>query len=182
MRTGAGSIFTSQYPSRHGVWKNAIPLAPGTTTLASTLRQSGYSTNYIGKWHLGESDSRGPVKPDYRGGFLDLWQASNELELTSHPYEGDLYDNQGEPLHFSNVYRTDFMTDLAQKFLRSAKSPFLLTLSYLEVHHQNDIDAFVPPKEFVGRYKDFWRRRSPSPPGFVAQSACRLLRVRREDG
>jgi arylsulfatase A-like enzyme len=150
------SIFTSQYPSRHGVWKNAIPLAPGSTTLASTLRQAGYSTNYIGKWHLGESDSRGPVKPDYRGGFLDLWQASNTLELTSHPYEGDLYDNQGEPIHFSNTYRTDFMTDLAQKFLHSVKSPFLLTLSYLEVHHQNDIDAFVPPKEYVGRYKDFW--------------------------
>src|SRR5579863_1402186 len=113
------STFTSQYPSHHGVWKNAIPLAPGSTTLATTLRQSGYTANYIGKWHLGESDSRGPVKPDYRGGFLDLWQASNELEWTSHPYEGDLYDNQGEPIHFSNTYRTDFMTDLAQKFLHS---------------------------------------------------------------
>ena len=46
------------------------------------------------------------------------------------------------------------MTDRAQVFLRSpaAKSPFLLTLSYLEVHHQNDKDTFDPPKEFAGRY------------------------------
>jgi len=89
-----------------------------------------------------------------RGGFLDLWQGSNALELTSHPYEGDLYDNNGEPIHFSGIYRTDFMTQLAAKFISSssAKSPFFLTLSYLEVHHQNDIDKFVPPKEYAGRY------------------------------
>ncbi len=150
------SIFTSQYPSRHGVWKNAVPLASDAVTIASTLRQSGYTANHIGKWHLGNNASLGPVAPDQRGGYLDLWQSSNVLESTSHPYEGDLFDGDGKPMHFSNIYRTDFMTDLAQKFLRSAKSPFLLTLSYLEVHHQNDIDAFVPPKEFVGRYKDFW--------------------------
>ena len=152
------SILTGQYPSRHGVWKNAIPLAPGSTTLASALRQAGYSANHIGKWHLGEGgdDKHGPVPPEYRGGFLDLWQSSNVLESTSHPYEGDLYDNDGKPMHFSGIYRTDFMTDLAQKFLRSAKSPFFLTVSYLEVHHQNDIDAYVPPKEYAGRYPNPW--------------------------
>jgi arylsulfatase A-like enzyme len=150
------SILTGQYPSRHGVWKNAIPLVSDAVTIASTLRQSGYTANHIGKWHLGDNASLGPVAPNQRGGYLDLWQSSNVLESTSHPYEGDLFDGDGKPMHFSNIYRTDFMTDLAQKFLRSAKSPFLLTLSYLEVHHQNDIDAFVPPKEYAGRYKDFW--------------------------
>jgi len=156
-----GSIFTGQYPSRHGVWRNSIGLNPGATTLASTLRPAGYSANYIGKWHLagnsgntGQGVPNGPVAPQYRGGFLDFWRGANALELTSHAYEGDLYDNDGQPVHFSGVYRTDFMTGLAQRFLRSAKPPFLLCLSYLEVHHQNDIDAFVPPKEFAGRYKN----------------------------
>lgn len=146
------SIFTGQYPARHGVWKNAIPLKEDATTLASTLRASGYSANYIGKWHLGPASDQGPVAPANRGGFLDLWQAANTLEHTSHAYEGDLYDNAGKPLHFSGVYRTDFMTGLAQQFLRSAKSPFLLTLSYLEVHHQNDKDTFDPPTEYAKRY------------------------------
>jgi arylsulfatase A-like enzyme len=156
-----GSMFTGQYPSRHGVWRNGIGLNPGATTLASTLRTAGYSANYIGKWHLaanagntGQAVPNGPVAPEYRGGFLDLWQAANALELTSHAYEGDLYDNDGKPIHFSGEYRTDFMTGLAQRFLRSAKQPFLLCLSYLEVHHQNDIDAFVPPKELAGVYKN----------------------------
>jgi arylsulfatase A-like enzyme len=155
------SMFTGQYPSRHGVWRNGFGLTPGATTLASTLRAEGYSANYIGKWHLagnagntGQGVPNGPVAPEYRGGFLDLWQGANALEMTSHAYEGDLYDNDGKPIHFSGVYRTDFMTGLAQRFLRSAKQPFLLGLSYLEVHHQNDIDAFVPPKEFAGRYNN----------------------------
>lgn len=153
------SIFTGQYPSRHGVWRNAIPLPENAVTIAKTLRGAGYTANYIGKWHLApggpnQPDLLGPVAPRYRGGFLDLWEGSNVLELTSHPYEGDMYDGDGKPMHFSGVYRTDFMTDRAQKFLRSAKSPFFLTLSYLEVHHQNDVDAFVPPKEYSGRYKN----------------------------
>jgi arylsulfatase A-like enzyme len=154
------SIFTGQYPSKHGVWRNAIGLAENAVTLGSAMKQSGYSTNYIGKWHLAPTgatetaESRGPVKPQYRGGFQDLWEAANVLELTSHAYEGDLFDGDGKPLHFSNRYRADFMTDRAQLFLRSraAKSPFLLTLSYLEVHHQNDKDTFDPPKEYAGRY------------------------------
>lgn len=156
------SMFTSQYPSKHGVWKNGLGLATNATTIATALRGAGYTANYIGKWHLagndgqGDKEKLGPVSPAHRGGFDDLWQASNVLELTSHPYEGDLYDNRGEPIHYSGIYRTDFMTQLAQKFLRSAKKPFFLTLSYLEVHHQNDIDAFVPPKEYAGRYKDFF--------------------------
>jgi arylsulfatase A-like enzyme len=153
-----GSIFTGQYPSRHGVWRNAIKLPEDAHTLAKSLRAAGYSANYMGKWHLGANDpnipreQRGPVKPSDRGGFLDLWEASNELEWTSHAYEGNLYDNEGKPIHWSGQYRTDFMTARAQRFLRTVKQPFLLTLSYLEVHHQNDSDTFDPPKEYKGRY------------------------------
>lgn len=149
------SIFTGQYPVQHGVWKNGIPLRREATTLASTLRTAGYSANYIGKWHLAPQTKpadAGPVAAPDRGGFLDLWQGANALEHTSHAYEGALYDNDGQPLPFSNIYRADFMTGLAQQFLRSARSPFLLTVSYLEVHHQNDKDTFDPPTEYAKRY------------------------------
>ena len=124
-----------------------------------------------------------PCEPRSSRRIPDLWQAANALELTSHAYEGDLFDSDGKPIHFSGLYRTDFMTGRAQRFLRSAKSPFLLTLSYLEVHHQNDMDTFVPPKEFAGRYPNPFRSARPaSAARLVAQPACRLLRVRRQDG
>ncbi len=154
------SIFTGQYPCRHGVWRNGIALPENAVTLAKTLRQSGYSANYIGKWHLGtdhpgvvpRAQGAGPVKPSERGGFLDLWEGSNLLEFTSHAYEGNLYDNDGRPIHYSGQYRTDFMTERARRFLGAARQPFFLTLSYLEVHHQNDSDTFDPPREYKGRY------------------------------
>lgn len=148
------SIFTGQYPSKHGVWKNGLELPTDAVTIAKELRSAGYSANYIGKWHLAPSPVTGAVAPQNRGGFLNLWEASNVLEHTSHPYEGDMFDSDGKPLHFSGVYRTDFMTGRAQEFLKRTKSPFFLVLSYLEVHHQNDIDSYVPPKEYAGRYKN----------------------------
>lgn len=185
-----GTIFTGTYPAKHGVWRNAIGLREDAVTFPKIFKQAGYSTNFIGKWHLGPPSgeaarpaggaappqtpgantpygrgaapavnipplqTRGPVKPEHRGGFLDLWEGANELEWTSHAYEGDLYDAAGNAIHFENRYRADFMTDRAQLFLRSqaARSPFLLTLSYLEVHHQNDKDTYDPPKEYAGRY------------------------------
>lgn len=150
-----GTIFTGQYPSKHGVWRNGIGLPKNATTIAGILRQQGYSANYIGKWHLAPSQGttgRGAVAKEHRGGFDDLWEGANALEWTSHAYEGEVYDNDGKPIRFSGQYRTDFMTERAQLCMRSAKSPFLLTLSYLEVHHQNDTDTFDPPKEFAKRY------------------------------
>jgi arylsulfatase A-like enzyme len=112
----------------------------------------------MGKWHLGgppasgTGEVRGPVEPARRGGFTGLWEASNALELTSTAYEGDLFDNDSKPIHFSGVYRTDFTTGRAQQFLRSVRQPFLLVLSYLEVHHQNSTDTFDPPREYKNRY------------------------------
>src|SRR6185437_10983307 len=93
-----GSIFTGQYPARHGVWRNGLGLAEGANTLAGSLRNAGYSTNYIGKWHLSpasvqqhQQPEAGPVPRPQRGGFLDLWEGANALEHTSHAYDGDLW-------------------------------------------------------------------------------------------
>jgi arylsulfatase A-like enzyme len=138
------NLFTSQYQNRNGVWRNGFGLAPDAVTLATALRHAGYSTNYIGKWHLAPNSrtnpkSRGFVPPEHRGGFDDLWQASNELEATTHPYEGTIWNGDGTPMHFKDVYRVDYPTDLAVRFLKQRhEKPFLLVVSQLEPHFQND--------------------------------------------
>jgi arylsulfatase A-like enzyme len=158
-----GCMLTGQYPARHGVWKNALGLKPDAVTLPGVLRDRGYTANFIGKWHLSAqtpSDRMsGPVPPANRGGFLDFWEGANALELTSHPFEGDMYDGDGKPLHFEGEYRADFLTARAVRFLKEKRRkdrPFLLMVSYLEVHHQNDTDLFVPPKKYANKYSNPW--------------------------
>lgn len=78
----------------------------------------------------------GFVPAEYRGGFVDFWEAANALEHTSHPYEGAIYDADGKEIRFSGVYRTDFLTQRAIRFLREVgKDPFLLVIFYLEPHY-----------------------------------------------
>ncbi|MGH9446167.1 MAG: sulfatase-like hydrolase/transferase [Terriglobia bacterium] len=151
-------LFTGQYATQTGVWTLGPGLRPGATTLATILRGAGYTANYIGKWHLAPNSRQNPtshgyVPPEYRGGFDGLWQGSNELELTSHPYEGAIWDGDGKAMHFENIYRVDYLTNLAVKFLRqSHQKPFFLVVSQLEPHFQNDANAFIPPREYATRY------------------------------
>lgn len=154
-------FFTGQYEDKHGVWKNGPGLDPKAETLATALRGRGYSANYVGKWHLSAETqapaTHGPVAPEYRGGFLDFWEGANALELTSHAYDGTIWDGAGKPIPFSGVYRDDFLTSRGVQFLRSrAKPPFLLVMSYLNTHHQNDVDLYIPPKDLAGKYRDFF--------------------------
>lgn len=155
-------LFTGQYATTTGVWKLTGPrigLRPDAVTLATVLSSAGYSTNYIGKWHLMEINDRtrdlGFVPQEKRGGFNGLWQAANVLELTSHPYHGTMWDNDGTPMNFKGIYRVDYLTDLAVKFLRQAHDkPFFLVLSQLEPHQQNDLNGFAPPKGYAEKFNN----------------------------
>lgn len=157
-------LFTGQYATKSGVWRLTQPniaISPDAITLATQLRKVGYSANYIGKWHLAPKNNRtgqglGYVIPKYRGGFDDLWEASNVLELTSEPYEGTIWDGDGKPMHYKGIYRVNYLTDLAEKFLRQKHSkPFLLVLSQLEPHQQNGGDnGFIPPKGYARKFRN----------------------------
>lgn len=151
-------LMTGRYATETGVWHNARPIDPALPTLAGELRKAGYSANLIGKWHLApsteaEGGGRGYVKPDYRGGFLDMWEGANEFEWTTHPYEGTIFDADGKEITFKDEYRVDFVTDRAERFLRQKHDkPFLLYVSQLEPHFQNDVKRFVGPKGSAERF------------------------------
>jgi arylsulfatase A-like enzyme len=153
-------LLTGRYATETGVWQNGLGLRQDLPTIATELRKAGYTTNYIGKWHLApgseaEGGGHGAVKPDHRGGFEDFWEASNELEHTTHPYEGTIWDRDGYPITFKDQYRVDFLTDRAEKFLRQKHDkPFLLVISQLEPHQQNDLSRMVAPKGAADRFID----------------------------
>lgn len=151
-------LWTGQYATKTGVWRNKIGLQTDATTLATELNKVGYTTNYIGKWHLAPKSivkHGGPVPALYRGGFNDLWEASNAPELSSHPYHGTFWNRNGKPLNYKGVYRVDFLTELTEKFLRQEHNkPFLLVLSQLEPHQQNNLHGFAPPKGYDEKFRN----------------------------
>jgi len=71
------SLFTGQYLAQHGVVDNVImpehlELDPAIPTVGSILRDSGYRSSYIGKWHCSQAAS--PDMTQY--GFAD-WDGND---------------------------------------------------------------------------------------------------------
>jgi len=152
-------MMTGRYATETGMWKLPPPnqLRRDLPTLATVLRENGYTANFVGKWHLSPGGDRnaGFVPAEYRGGFLDFWEGSDVLEWTSHPYEGTIWDSQGNPIKFKDQYRVDFITDRAVRFLkRPQEKPFLLFISQLEPHFQNDEHRFVAPNGYADRFQN----------------------------
>ena len=148
-------LQTGQYATTHGVITNG-PTLPDSPLVAERFADAGYETGYVGKWHLGGSRVD-PVPDDERGGY-DFWRVADALEHTSHPYEGLLYDEDGERVEFDG-YRVDELTEMALKFVESASEsddPFFCTLSHLEPHHQNDMERYVAPEGYQWEYSDPW--------------------------
>jgi arylsulfatase A-like enzyme len=157
--TPARACFqTGRYPSRTGVWRNGVALSTTEKTMAHYFKEAGYFTGYIGKWHLANTGEE-PVPPGLRGGYEDLWLAADALEFLSHPDDLKLWDKR-EKLVRQPGYRVDAQTDLVLDFLdkraRHKKQPFFLFNSYLEPHHQNDLNRHVAPEGYAERYKDFY--------------------------
>ena len=151
-------LFSSRYATETGVWHNALPIEKSLPTLAGELRRAGYTSNLIGKWHLqpgtvAAGGGPGAVKPEFRGGFDDLWEGANSIENTSHPYEGTIWDTDGKEITYKDEYRVDFITDRAEKFLRQKhEKPFFLFISQLEPHQQNDMHQAIGPKGSAERF------------------------------
>jgi len=155
-------LQTGQYATTTGCFRNGIPLPSDAKTLAHYFGDAGYDTAYIGKWHLADNTSAGPVRPEQRGGY-DFWLASNLLEFTSDAYDLVMYDNDENEVKLPG-YRVDAQTDAAIRYIDAHQnSPFFLFLSYLEPHHQNHLDDYPPPDGYRERYAGRW-----TPPDLAA--------------
>jgi len=127
--------------------------------MAHAFHEAGYATGYIGKWHLGDNDLAGPVRPEERGGY-DFWLAANLLEMTSDAYDTVLYNNDQQPVKLPG-YRVDALADAAIDYIAAhQQQPFFLFLSFLEPHFQNSRDDYPAPDGYAERYTGRW-----TPPG-----------------
>lgn len=156
-------LQTGVYATQCGCYFNGIPLPDDITPLAHYFNEAGYETAYIGKWHL--ASDRLPkiglhcektAVPKHKQGEYQYWRAADVLEFTSHGYDGYVFDGDGNKLDFKG-YRADCINDYALEFLdnRNKDKPFLMFISQLEPHHQNDHKCYEGYKETVGNYKDY---------------------------
>ncbi len=115
--------------------KTDVGLPPGHPTLPSLLRNAGYATALIGKWHLGVLPVFGPLQSGYdrfwgfRTGALDYYSHRNSRG------EDDLWD--GDVAVRQPGYMTDLLGDRAVDTIeRHAhdKRPFLLSLHFNAPH------------------------------------------------
>jgi arylsulfatase A-like enzyme len=134
------SILTGRYPHEHGVIDNQSALRTGETFFPQLLQQAGYTTAFVGKWHMGEhSDEPQP-------GF-DHWVSFAGQGVYHDPtlnVDGERREVEG--------YITDILTDHAIAWLERAKGgdrPFFLYLSHKAVHAE-----FEPAARHRGRYAD----------------------------
>ena len=102
-------------------------------SLPQLLKNSGYATGLVGKWHLGYRPEFQPNAHgfDYFFGFLsgliDYYQHTDQTG--GH----DLYEN-GSPAHVDG-YSTDLFTERSVKFIeQNAQRPFFLEVAYNAAH------------------------------------------------
>jgi N-acetylglucosamine-6-sulfatase len=126
------SILTGLYAHSHGVRDNFTELPAERTHWPMRLRERGYDTAYIGKWHMGETNDAP------RPGF-DFF--------ATHKGQGKYWDTEwnlnGAGPKTIRGYYTTVVTDLALDWLRRARvgKPWALCIGHKAPH------SFYTPEE-----------------------------------
>jgi arylsulfatase A-like enzyme len=145
------TILTGQYSHVNGVTMfNRFDSS--RRSVASLLRDGGYFTGMIGKWHLGSD----PV------GF-DRWEILPGQGAYDNPV---LYTATGERT-YTGRYVTDVVTDLALEFIKNRPrgKPFFLML-----HHKAPHRPWEPSEAYRAQFANRW---IPEPPTLFDSYATR---------
>ena len=141
------SILTGAYAHNHGVKNNHTPWTGQKPTFMEHLKNAGYDTAFVGKWHM-----PGEGLPDMP--YLDLFVSYTYREGQGSYVDCPLIVN-GKETQGRKRYLTEELTDRAISFIEERKNadgsrtPFCLYLSHRAAH-----PPFVPPEDIRGMYAD----------------------------
>ena len=164
-------ILTGQYVHRNGMVANDLRLREGQVSVAEVLRDAGYRTGFVGKWHLdGGRRMPGFVPPGPRRQGFEFWAAN---ECSHAHFNTQYFRDTPEPIPISK-FEPEAWTDLGIEFLRGARQdgrPFFLTIQMGPPH-----DPYKAPPEYTRLYdpqkltmRPNWQER-PKTPGPRATS------------
>ncbi|MFF9198726.1 sulfatase [Streptomyces sp. NPDC014779] len=133
------SLYTGRFPGRtkgglaEPIADRSVGLEPTHPTLASLLRDAGYTTALIGKWHCGYLPDYSPTRSgwdEFFGNFGGALEYYSKLGLGG---EYDLYE--GDAAYKDLRYYTRILTERASEYVtRDHDRPFLLNLNFTTPH------------------------------------------------
>jgi len=146
------SMISGLYPIATGSHKNDLPLKDELVSFAQILKENGYATSYVGKWHL-DGDAKPGFKPARQFGFDDNrymfnrghWKTLGEDE--NGPKVLDKKNSKGFAAYDPEIaneesFTTDFLVDRSIEIIERDKSkPFALMLSIPDPHGPNHVRA-----------------------------------------
>ncbi len=149
------SLMTGRYPMRYGLQVDVI--RPDATyglpleerMLPQALREAGYATHMVGKWHLGSFDEK--YWPTSRGFDHHYGHLFGMIDYNTHLRNGKLdWYRDGKPLQ-EEGYTTQLMGREAVRIVREhdLSKPLFLYVAFNATH-----SPLQAPQEYVDRAKD----------------------------
>lgn len=149
------ALMTGRYPFRYGLQTGVIPsggsygLPTDEWLLPQALKDAGYETALVGKWHLGHA--RTEFWPRQRGFDYFYGALVGEIDHFKHEAHGigDWYRNN-DAIEEAG-YDTTLFGNEAVEFIRRADGtkPIFLYLAFTAPH-----TPYQAPEEYLDRYKE----------------------------
>ncbi len=149
------SLMTGRYPFRYGL-QTAVILSAHTYgiptdeyLLPQALKDAGYQTAIVGKWHLGHGDRK--YWPRQRGFDYQYGPLIGEIDYFTHEQHGVLdWFRNNEPVK-EEGYSTTLIGSEAVKVIDShdTSSPLFLYLTFNAPH-----TPYQAPQNYLDRYKN----------------------------
>lgn len=164
------ALMTGRYPFRYGLQTAVIP---STSTyglnldewlLPQALKEAGYDTAIIGKWHLGHADKK--FWPKQRGFDYQYGAMIGELDYYTHGDKGVLdWFRDNEPVR-EEGYTTTLLGNDAVRYIEhhDKSTPFFMYLAFNAPH-----TPYQAPQENVDRFPDI---KDPTRRTYAGMVSC----------
>ncbi|MGC9034989.1 MAG: sulfatase family protein, partial [Verrucomicrobiia bacterium] len=162
------ALLTGCYPNRIGISgalspSSKIGINQNEITLAELLKQKGYATAIIGKWHLGHHSQFLPTRHGFDEYFglpysNDMWPLHPEAKPGTYPplplYENETIINPNVSPRDQEQLTTQY-TERAVRFIEKNKNrPFFLYLAHSMPHVPLYVSDKFKGKSKIGLYGD----------------------------
>ena len=149
------ALMTGRYPFRYGLQTAVIPagyaygLATDEWLLPQALKDAGYYTAIVGKWHLGHGDPK--YWPRQRGFDYQYGPLIGEIDYFTHKEHETTDWYRDNKVVEEPGYSTTLLGDDAVKLINAQDSskPFYLYLAFNAPH-----TPYQAPQEYLDKYKN----------------------------